>query len=174
MDYVEVQRLADQLRETFEAELQAKKHLLDSEEIAEGIKAPILAASVESDALNGKNQRTWDAQEAAILLDNAGYQFALGQTAIHQSRVDAAALDRKHAEALIGLTKAWLNSQQGTGHLLVECTTEEMLQYGEAIDHVKNTYNPSEVFPDSELIAWAEGFGLVRVDVPETGPGRDV
>ena len=113
MDYIEVGRLADMLRETLEEELKAGQQVVAAQDTADRMEAAILHGATTDGRIDGKNEKARELQRVTILNGTGEYKIQLSRIVNAKATVSMATLDRKHAEALIGLTKAWLNSQSG-------------------------------------------------------------
>ncbi len=113
MEYREVERLADQLRETLGVEFEAKMRVLGATEKAEEVRVSVLFLAAEDGLIVGKNEKARELERAAILATSGKYQAARGTLAIRQAEADIDTIERKHADVLIGLTRDWWRSQSG-------------------------------------------------------------
>ena len=97
----DLQSLGERYAETLVQEYEAKV-------TAERLRECTLAEGYENGEIDGKNAQVREVQTAVLLANN----YDLTQADLDAARASAG---RKHIEALIGLTKAWLYSQTRTG-----------------------------------------------------------
>ncbi len=158
MEYREVERLADQLRETLQAELKIKHAQVDKDRYVAHLRNGILSRAIVEKQINGKNVKDREVQRTFLLWEDGAYRDAVHEGIKAGEEVDAAALEVKHIQALIKLTVAWLNSQQGVGQLL-PCTKEHAspdCYDDQVVKCVRESgLLPEQVFESNDLAAWA-------------------
>lgn len=115
MDLLDIQNLTEQYKNALLAEYHDAQALVQARAESDKLKAVLVGNGYDEGTINGKNSETRKAQEAALLAESIDYTESLQVVGEAESLAAYSEIDRKQAEAMIGLTKAWLYSQSGVG-----------------------------------------------------------
>ena len=113
MDYQEVKDLAESYKDVLGVERTSKMALAVISAEVDHKKTTLISAAYAAGQIDGKNAETRSAQEKIVLMDDNEYQRLLLDRAEQEANVSLVEVERRHAEAVISLTKAWLYSQSG-------------------------------------------------------------
>ena len=113
MEHKEITSLADAYKQTLLHERDARMSLAVVQAEAEQVKVKLIHDANTSGAIDGKNAEIRANQEKLILAEDEEYNAALKDVGDWQANVSLAEVERKHAEAVISLTRSWLRSQGG-------------------------------------------------------------
>ncbi len=113
MDYQELTSLADGYKKILSKELEAKKAVADTATSMERWKVNAIRSAQDEGKIDGKNAEARAIQEKEILMNDKNLSEAIVAHKVTEGALSAIEIDRKHTEALMSLTKAWLYSQAG-------------------------------------------------------------
>ena len=114
-EYKDIGILVDKLKSHLALEFMAANDAQGVRSHAEAVQSRIQGAAVAAGEIDGKNAEIRKAQLAAVLTGSEEYQAARAAAEVQEQQATLRGLERRSAEALVSLTKAWLYSQAKIG-----------------------------------------------------------